>query len=173
MKSLVIQCAMLAAVAHPLTGQPSATGPIEMTARKMSRDGSILHGSGGVAVMIGNVALHAETGVWNRQTNEVILSGHVRVALPARTDHNLFRYDSSALVTGKACDVYADRLKVRNMSLAGAGHIKIDTGEAQLTADEIEMDLNTADARVKGNIQATGVGSHQRTRVFPPELIKP
>jgi lipopolysaccharide assembly outer membrane protein LptD (OstA) len=142
-----------------------------MTAAKVTRDGSVLRGTGSVKAKVGNIMFQAETGVLNRETGELALSGHVHLVLPPRPDHNLFRYDATALVTVQAVDVFADQVKVKNGNLKGSGHIRILADKTQLMANEIEMFLSTADARLTGNIQAVGLRTQPRTPIFPPEII--
>ena len=150
----------------PLTGGKHA----EMAAKHLTHEGFILHGTGGVETRIGQFVLHADEGTLNPETGEIDLRGHAHLVLPARTDHTLFRYDSTALVTDKAVDLLADHLHVKNMMLQGSGHIQIRAGEDRLQADEIEMYLNTADGRVRGNVHASG--THRGFKDFPPDIIK-
>ena len=171
MKSLLISGLALVALAYPLISQPTAEEPVQMTAVKITRDGSVLRGTGSVKAKVGNIIFEAETGVLNRETGELALSGHVHLVLPPRSDHNLFRYDATALVTASAVDVFADQVKVKNGDLKGSGHIRIMADKTQLMANEIEMFLSTADARLTGNIQAVGVRVQPRTVIFPPEVI--
>jgi lipopolysaccharide assembly outer membrane protein LptD (OstA) len=171
LKSLLISGLTFVALACPLRCQPTTEEPVQMTAAKITRDGSVLHGTGSVKAKVGSIMFQAETGVLNRETGEVALSGHVHLVLPPRSDHNLFRYDGTALVTEHAVDVFADQMTVKNGNLKGSGHVRILADKAQLMADEIRMFLGNADARLTGNIQAVGVRAQRQTLIFPPEII--
>lgn len=151
----------LAPLAH------AQTGPFK--AKHLVHEGSILKGTGGVETRVGLFVLQADEGTVNQQTGEIDLRGHAHMILPARADHTLFRYDSTALITDKAADVFADHLHVKNMILQGSGHIQILTSEKRLQAGEIEMHLSTADARLRG---VEPSGSHRGLRDFPPDVIK-
>ena len=141
-----------------------------MTAKHLTHEGSILRGTGGVETRIGQIVLRGDEGTLNQQTGEIDLRGHAHAGLPARTDHTLFRHDSTALVTDKAVDVLADHLHVKNMVLEGSGHIQIRTADDWVRGDAFEIYLNSADGRVRGNVQSSG--PHGGVSDFPPDIIK-
>ncbi len=143
---------------------------IEMTAKDLKKDGSVLRGRGAVEAKADQCMMRADEGTLNRETGEIDLRGHVHVVLPPRTDHTVFRYDSHALVTGKAVDVFADHIHVKNMLLQGSGHVQVRAAEGDLQADEIVMYMNTADAQLHGTVPAQGL--HRGLKDFPPEVIK-
>jgi lipopolysaccharide assembly outer membrane protein LptD (OstA) len=165
LKTLLISGLTLAALAYPLVCQSTSSEPVEMTAEKMTSEGSVLRGVGAVEAKLGPLTLHAEAGVLNRESGEVTLTGHVQVVLPPRSDHYLFLYNSSALVTENAVDIFADEIDVKSGILQGSGHVRILAGRAHLTADRIEMLLTTAEALVTGDVQAVGV------RLNPPSYL--
>jgi lipopolysaccharide assembly outer membrane protein LptD (OstA) len=164
--TIVVSAGLLPAQTSPVAALIGAS----MTAKRLTHDGSILRGTGGVEVRIGQFVLHSDEGALNAETEEIDLRGHARIVLPARTDHTLFRHDSTALITDKAVDLLADRLHVKNMILQGTGHVQIFGADDRLRADEVEIYLNTGDGRVRGNVQSTG--PHRGVSDFPPDIIK-
>jgi lipopolysaccharide assembly outer membrane protein LptD (OstA) len=168
-KRLAIPLLALATLDYAQTS-PAQRDQIGMTAKHLTHDGTILRGRGGVEARMGKFVLHADEGTLNAATGEVDLRGHAHILLPARTDHTLFRYDSTALVTDKAVDLLADRIDVKNAILHGSGHIQVRGADDHLQADEVEMYLNSGDGRVSGNVQSSG--PHRSVTDFPPDIIK-
>jgi lipopolysaccharide export system protein LptA len=165
LKPLLISLFALTALAQ--------TEQIEMTGGKLVREGSTLRGSQHVQAKAGPYVLQADEGIFNRDTGELDLRGHVRATLPARADHNLFRYDSHTLVTDQPVTISADQVHLKNSTLQASGHIGIRTVGAQLTADRMVMYLTSAEARLEGNIQSTVQGTGKRGHPdFPAEIIK-
>lgn len=173
MKALLILILALASLAPGQTLHLTGAEPVMMTADKLTHEGSVLRGSGHVEAKVGPFVLHGDQGTVHPETGEIDLRGHVNVTLPARTDHHLFRYDSQALVTDKPVELSADHMNLKNTLLQGSGHVKIRTEDGRLAGDQIVMYLNTADAEVRGNVQATGTGVGSRGHPdFPAEIIK-
>jgi hypothetical protein len=172
LKRLLILAFSFAALAQPQTRPFTGAEQPEMTAGKLTRQGPLLRGTGGVDAKFGPLVLHADEGSLNAETGELDLSGHVHATLPARTDHSLFRYGSGALVTGKPVDLSADHVNLKNGLLRGAGHVEIRTVEARLQAGEIEMFLSTADARLTGIVDATSPQRRRGFPEFPADIIK-
>ncbi len=108
------------------------TQSVEMTATKLDRQGTLVRGSGGVKAKFGPVLVTSDSGTWDRSTGEVVLVNHVHVALPPRTDHNLFRYEDTGLVTAGPAEIFADRLTVKDMYLRGSGDVRVHTKKAKL-----------------------------------------
>lgn len=163
-----IRALRICVAAIPLLAQ---TPSIQLTATKLVREGSVLRGSGSVKTSLGAIAIASEKGSWDRSTGEVILTGRVHVILPPRTDHNLFRYENTALVTAGPAEIFADRIEVKDTFLRGSGNVKVRTGEGEATADRIEMSLHSADAQLFGNLRSSKEGP-ARSRVFPPDIVK-
>lgn len=170
MKALLATLAASTAFLSAQTGALPTGNHAGMTAKHLTHEGSILRGTGGVEGRVGQFVFRSDEGTLNSDTGEIDLRGHAHLIMPARTDHILFRHDSTALITDKSVDLFADRLHVKNMILQGAGHIQILCADDQLRADEVEMYLNSGDGRVRGNIQSTG--PHRGVTDFPPDIIK-
>jgi lipopolysaccharide assembly outer membrane protein LptD (OstA) len=142
------------------SGQPAA----EMT---------LVRNAAGVQITAARFALYADQGTCKPQAGEVDARGHVRVNLPARSDHHLFRYEKESLVTGDAVELAADRIQVRNQRLVATGHVLVRATGAQLHADELEIYLPSGEGTLRGSVQVVRQGQGRRgTPEFPPEIIK-
>lgn len=169
----------LAGLADTQTGPVAPTDRAELTADALTRTGSLLRGVGHVHARIGALVLAADEGTLASDTGDLELRGNATVTLPARSDRNLFRYDSQVVLTDAPVPIRADRLSVSNGVLRGSGHIQVKTDDALLQADEIEMLLGTGDGRASGNIRVNGKpleppspAARAFEHVFPPDIIK-
>ena len=133
---------------------------------------TVVHGPGGLQVKSARFEIYANQGQADSKTGEVDVQGHVRVNLPARSDHHLIRYEKDSVVTADAVEIAADRIQVKNQRLTATGHVLVRTTGAQLHADEFEIYLPTGDGTVRGNVQAVRQGRHRGGPEFPPEVIK-
>jgi lipopolysaccharide assembly outer membrane protein LptD (OstA) len=158
----------------PAQAQTAKAPPqhVEFVAARLTRAGTTLRGAGAVQAKAAGLILNSDEGTYNTETGEVDLRGHVRVTLPARTDHHLFRYDKESIVTEQSVDLSADRIDIKNHRLLGSGHVLVRLTGAQLRGDELELYLSTGDAQLRGNVQAVRQGKRGGRPEFPPEIIK-
>jgi len=166
-----------AGLVYPQTGPAAPTDRADLTADALTRTGSLLTGVGHVRAKIGNLVLRADEGTVSSESGALELRGHVTVTLPARSDRNLFRYDSHVLITEAPVLLSADRMSVSDAVLRGSGHVLVKTDEAVLQVDQVELLLRTGDGRTSGDIRLDGkplddMPSAPRSHVFPPDVIK-
>jgi hypothetical protein len=163
------------------TAPQPGSGRVELSADKLVRDGVLLKGLGHARAEIGSLIFQADEATLRSDSGELELRGHVRVALPARADHTVFRFRSDApvtdtrgaVVTDQAVDVSADRMTVNNGILNASGSIVLRGPEARLQSDEMAMQLRTGDATLSGHILASGNATLQgRVPEMPVEIVK-
>jgi hypothetical protein len=128
--------------------------------------------------------LHADQAALNRETGELLMRGHVHVALPAREDHVVVRYEDKVMLTDQPMGITADKVTVKNGLLQATGGIVIVPVDEKLPkvllrGDEFFMYLRIGDATLKGNIRTTGLtepgdsrSNRARQPIFPPDIIK-
>lgn len=181
MLRLLSRLSLLPVLLTPAIGQtspPADSGRANLVAEKLTRNGAQVHAVGHAQATIGALAFHADEATFRSDTGELELRGHVRVALPARADKNLFRYDIGALVTDQPVDLSADRMTVKGGLLQASGNITVRPAGAQLQGDELSMTLSNADGTLTGHVRATGdlrVTDPPKRRRFPdmpPDIVK-
>ncbi|HTX38355.1 MAG TPA: hypothetical protein VME43_25180 [Bryobacteraceae bacterium] len=160
---------------------PAGSGRVNLVADKLVRTGALLQGRGHARVAVGGIVFQADEATLRSATGEVELLGHVQVTLPARADRSVFRFGSgapatgqpAAIVTDKAVGLSAGRMVVKDGLLQASGNIVLRAPDAQLRSDELSMVLQTADATLRGHIQATGKAAHEgQLPEMPPEIMQ-
>jgi lipopolysaccharide assembly outer membrane protein LptD (OstA) len=170
----------------PALGQtqlPGNSDRVDLTADKVARNATLLHGAGHARATIGDITVAADDATLHSETGELELRGHVHATLPARADHSLFRYGTGNLLTDQPVGLTADRMTIKNGLLQASGNIVVvpvdpELPGVRLHGDEMFMYLRSGDATLRGNVQPIHIPERQSVRfggrgvVFPPEIIK-
>jgi hypothetical protein len=151
----------------------------EIKADTLAPDGGVLRGTGHVEIRFGALLLTGDSGWLNRENDDLEVSGHARVTLPARHDHILIRCPGAAWISNGPVAVTADRLSVRaGLLLRGRGSVQAVGPNGRVEGDELDLFLKIADGDLRGNVRVNGeIPAPPDRRFFrpfrfPPDIIK-
>ena len=168
----------LAAAPAAAQGNPFVGVRPQMKAASIARDGLAMHGRGHARVTVGPLVFESDEATVRLETGAAEMRGHARTTIPARADRHLIRCGSRAVVSEDPVLLAADRIDLKDGLLRARGHVRLETAENHLLADELDLYLDIGDGEARGNLRLNG-GSPDAIRprgrlerYWPPEIIR-